>query len=458
MNICVVGTGYVGLVGAAVFADWGHTVCGVDIDEGKITNIKKGVMPIYEDGLGDLVRQHMDLDGLSFTTDISEGMFGAEVVFICVGTPQSKTGAADLSAVWAVAEDIGRCLDPDMYTVVVVKSTVPVGSNEKVKELIGVSAPKSAKFSVVSNPEFLREGSAIWDMNNPDRTVLGIGSSDRLSEEVCRVLFSLYEHLSSPIVWYDLRTAEMIKYASNAFLAMKVTSINEIALMCERVGADVDRVAEGIGLDPRIGPDFLKAGIGYGGSCFPKDVQALMNTAKQTGSPLTIVSAVDAVNDHLPELFVEKVIREFGVNLSGIKIACLGLAFKANTDDVRDSRSIEVIRMLRGHGASIQAYDPRAYGNAVEELGYFGISYVDTMNEALIGADAVVILTEWPEFAELDLLHAKESMKGKVIFDGRNVLDQESVEDMGFTYYCVGKRTNAYEKEPDLVPGIFLPG
>jgi UDPglucose 6-dehydrogenase len=439
MKLCVVGTGYVGLVGSAVFAEWGNEVVGVDIDERKIEMIMSGEMPIFEPGLSELVLKNIEEGRLSFTTSLAEGMRGADIIFICVGTPQSDSGAADLSAVWAVAREIGNNLDG--YAVVVTKSTVPVGTNEKVKKIIREHAGEGAVFDVASNPEFLREGSSVEDMMNTDRTVVGAES-----ERALEVLRRLYNHLPSLIVECDLRSAEMVKYASNAFLATKISFINEIGQMCERAGADVSLVAHGMGLDKRIGRAFLNAGIGYGGSCFPKDVAALYKTSTDQAYDFKLLRGVMEVNDLQKKYFVDKIQKWYGDNLDGKVFAVLGLAFKSNTDDIRDSVSIEVVKALRGLGATLRVFDPEAMYNAKKKLGESGITYCLDKYETMEGSNALCVLTEWGEFRNLNLDRVKELLKDPIIFDGRNLLDWKEVEAAGFTYFGVGKRTNGISK------------
>lgn len=440
-KLCVIGTGYVGLVGAAIFADWGNEVVGVDIDEKKIKKIESGEMPIYEPGLKEIVLKNIEQDRLKFTTSLAEGLRDAEIVFICVGTPQGDTGAADLSYVWGVAEDIGKLMKADdHYRVIVTKSTVPVGTNERVQELILENAPKGVKFDVASNPEFLREGSSVEDMQNTDRTVIG---SD--SEKALDLLSELYEHLDSPIVRCDLRSSELIKYASNAFLATKISFINEIAQICERSGADVSLVAKGMGFDNRIGPKMLHASTGYGGSCFPKDVAALYRTSTDQSYDFKLLRGVMEVNDRMRHYYVRNITSIYGENLEGKTFACLGLAFKYNTDDTRESTAIKIIRLLRGKGAKIRAFDPVATENAKKDLGEESIYYAESIDDALKGADALCILTEWKEFGALDK-ELLSNIADKMIFDGRNMLDKEEMQNEGFTYFAVGKRTNGTEK------------
>ncbi|RJR26407.1 UDP-glucose/GDP-mannose dehydrogenase family protein [candidate division WWE3 bacterium] len=442
MKLCVIGTGYVGLVGAAIFADWGNEVVGVDIDENKIKKIKNGEMPIYEPGLSEIVLENIKENRLSFTTSIADGMREAEIVFICVGTPQSDTGAADLSAVWNVAKEIGQHLKD--YKVIVTKSTVPVGTNEKVREIIKENLKEKVEFDVASNPEFLREGSSVEDMRNTDRTVVGADT-----QRAHQVMHKLYDHLGTPIVECDLRSAEMIKYSSNAFLATKISFINEIAQICERAQADVTVVARGMGLDRRIGTAFLNAGIGYGGSCFPKDVAALYKTSTDQAYDFKLLRSVMEVNKLQQVNFVDKVKKHFGSNLTGKTLGCLGLAFKGDTDDIRESVSIEVIRQLRGLGAYIKVYDPQASTNARAVLGDTAIEYCEDEYSVMKGSDALFILTEWKQFKGLDLEKVKSLLKNHVIFDGRNLLDKTDVEKSGFTYYAVGKYTKGLKELQD---------
>ncbi|MCA9302013.1 UDP-glucose/GDP-mannose dehydrogenase family protein [Candidatus Nomurabacteria bacterium] len=444
-KVCVIGTGYVGLVGAAVFADWGNSVVGVDIDEKKIAKIEEGIMPIYEPGLDEVVLRNIKTGKLSFTTSLAEGMKDADMILICVGTPMSDTGAADLSYVWAVAKEIGQNLKKgDKYVVIITKSTVPVGTNERVKQIVREYAEEGVEFDVASNPEFLAEGRALEDMKETDRTVVGTEN-----ERALTVLREFYGHLDAPMVECDLRTAEMIKYASNAILATKISFINEIGQLCERAGADVGLVAKGMGYDKRIGRHFLNVSIGYGGSCFPKDVAALYKTSTEEAYDFKLLRSVMEVNDSQMHHFVRKIRKVFGINMEGKKIACLGLAFKADTDDIRDSKAIKIVRELRGHGATVSVYDPQAMENSRRELGDKDITYAEDMYSAVKDVDAVCILTEWGEFKNIDiekLWRAMGSSKRKFVFDGRNLLDQKKVEAQGFTYFAVGKRTNGYNE------------
>ncbi|OGC45182.1 UDP-glucose 6-dehydrogenase [candidate division WWE3 bacterium RBG_19FT_COMBO_34_6] len=438
MKLAIIGTGYIGLVGAAVFADWGNEVIGIDIDLKKIERIKSGDMPIYEPGLSELVLNNISAKRLDFTTSLPKGIKDAEVVFICVGTPQGDDGSANLNYVWSVAKEIGENLDE--YKVIVVKSTVPVGTNERVKEIIKENLKNNVRFDVVSNPEFLREGSSIEDMQNTDRTVVGYDS-----ERALKVMRKLYSSIESPLVECDLRSAELIKYASNAFLATKISFINEIAQLCEKAGANVQTVAKGMGLDKRIGNHFLNAGLGYGGSCFPKDVAALYKTSTDMAYDFKLLRSVMEVNHRQRINYVKKIEYSFGKNLSGKTVACLGLAFKNNTDDIRESVAIKTIRIIRGLGAKIKVYDPQAVENAKNDLGLSNVEYTKNAYDCVKNADALCILTEWEEFKLLDYKKVKSLMKGSKIFDGRNLLKQDEVEKLGFEYFAIGKISNGLD-------------
>ena len=429
MKIAVIGTGYVGLVTGVVFADWGHDVICADISEQKIKLLKKGIMPIYEEGLKELVDKNVLEKRLSFTTQVGNAIEKSDVVFIAVGTPSNKSGSADLSAVWAVAKTVAENLKG--YKIIVTKSTVPVGTNEKIKQVI-TDNTSSGKFDVVSNPEFLREGTAIFDASNVDRVVLGSDSKKALDK-----IASLYEHLNATIVKSDFRSAELIKYASNAFLATKISFINEIARICDKAKADVKTVADGMGLDKRIGRSFLNAGLGYGGSCFPKDVEALYRTSSDQEYDFRLLRGVMDVNERQKYFFVDKITDYFG-NLSGKTLACLGTAFKNNTDDIRKSVAMDVIKILRGEGAKIRAFDPAALENTKKVLGNDVIYYAKDIYDAIEGSDALCILTEWQEFAELDFDKIKKISSVKAIFDGRNILDPQKVKEAGFEYVGIG--------------------
>jgi UDPglucose 6-dehydrogenase len=430
MKICVIGTGYVGLVGSSVFADWGNQVVGVDNNPEKIKMIESGVMPIFEPGLSELVSKGISSGNLKFTSSLKDGISDAEIIFICVGTPMSDDGSADLKYIYQVADEIA--LEMKTPKIISIKSTVPVGTNRKIRDYI--KSKTSVSFDSVSVPEFLREGSSIEDMNKTDRTVIGSDNSGA-TEKVAK----LFEHLGSPIVKCDLESAELIKYASNSFLATKISFINEIAQICDLSGADVSKVAEGMGLDSRIGPKFLNASIGYGGSCFPKDVQALYKTAEVLGYHFNILDSVVKTNKNQKYYFLEKIKKIYGDNLTGKKVAALGLAFKNDTDDVRESVAIEVIRILKEMGAEVQVFDPEAMPNSKKVLSEGQIHYMNSKEETLQGADFLVLLTEWKEFRDLDS-SLLTSLKDKNIFDGRNLLDKNKIQSLGINYYCIGKK------------------
>ncbi|KKI20375.1 UDP-glucose dehydrogenase family protein [Sphingomonas sp. Ag1] len=433
MKITMVGTGYVGLVSGACFADFGHDVKCVDKDQNKIDLLLQHVMPIFEPGLEDLVARNMAAGRLSFTTDLSDAVRGADAVFIAVGTPSRRgDGHADLSYVHTAAAEIGRVLDG--FTVIVDKSTVPVGTGDEVERIIREVNP-DADFGVVSNPEFLREGAAIDDFKRPDRVV--IGSDDPRSLSVMRDIYRPLYINRSPIIEMSRRAAELTKYAGNAFLATKITFINEIADLCEKVGADVQDVARGIGLDGRIGSKFLHAGPGYGGSCFPKDTLALLKTAQDYEAPQRIIEAVVAVNDTRKRAMGRKVITAMGGDVRGRTVAVLGLTFKPNTDDMRDSPAIAVVQTLQDAGATIRAFDPEGQEQARKMLE--NIEYCEDAYDAMKGADALVIITEWDVFRALDLKRAKELLSQPVLVDLRNIYPREQVEAAGFTYTAVGR-------------------
>ncbi|MBN1595477.1 UDP-glucose/GDP-mannose dehydrogenase family protein [candidate division FCPU426 bacterium] len=429
MKICVVGTGYVGLVTCACFADLGNEVIGVDNDTGKIEKLQKGIVPIYEPGLQELIDHNLD-KRLTFTTDLKLGVEKSEFIFIAVGTPPLETGEADLAAVKQVAAGIGRNLNG--HKIVVDKSTVPVGMGDLVASIIEEHSGGQHKVEVVSNPEFLREGSAVHDFLQPDRIL--IGTNDPVA--AARV-GELYEPLEAKIIATDLRSAEMIKYASNAFLATKITFINEIANVCEKVDADVSKVAFGMGLDARIGPAFLNAGAGYGGSCFPKDVSALIHKAEKEGYDFKILKAVVQANILQKKSMLAR-IKDLLGPLEGKQIAALGLSFKPNTDDLREAVALEVIKELQENGARVRAYDPAAGENARQLL--VNVKLAENAYEAVAGAHCLVIFTEWNEFKEMDLERVKNLMKTPVIVDGRNILDPEKVKALGFSYRGVGRK------------------
>jgi len=437
MKITIIGTGYVGLVSGAVFADWGNDVVCLDIDAAKIEKIKNGIMPIYEEGLEELVDKVIKNGKFIPTTDYKMAIEHGDVIFICVGTPSNQSGAADLSYVFNVADKIGELLPENKYVVVVTKSTVPVGTNEKVGEHIKKSAgSKNISFDIASNPEFLKEGTSIFDANNTDRVVLGSNS-----EKALELLSSLYSHLETVIVKTSIPSAELIKYAANAFLATKISFINEISQICERVGADVKEVSYGMGLDNRIGSKFLNASIGYGGSCFPKDVEALYRTSSEKMYDFRLLRGVMDANDRQKYYFLQKVWDRLGNNLGGKTIGVLGAAFKSDTDDVRKSVALEIIRILRGSGAKIKLYDPAALENAKKELGSDNVEFCENAEMVFEGIDAAFILTEWKEFANIDYSVVVNKMKQKIIFDGRNLLDVNQMKQLGVEYFAVGRRT-----------------
>ena len=433
MHIAMIGAGYVGLVTGACFSEFGHDVTCIDRDEARIKKLNAGDMPIYEPGLEELVAGSVKSGRLSFATGLEDAVKGADAVFIAVDTPNSEgNGDADLGNVFAVAEKIAAALDG--YTVVVTKSTVPVGTGREVEKIIrGLNA--DADFDVVSNPEFLREGSAIGDFLRPDRVVIGTGSER--ARDTMRHLYRPLFLIETPILFTTRPTAELIKYAANAFLATKITFINEIADLCEVTDADVQDVAKGIGLDGRIGPKFLHAGPGYGGSCFPKDTLALVRTAGEAGHPLRIVEAVTIVNDERKGRMAVKIVAACGGSVDGKVIAVLGLTFKPNTDDMREAPSLGIIAGLQAGGAKIRAFDPEGMDEAKALLD--GVEWCEDAYDAVTGAEALTIVTEWNEFRALDLERVKSLMKSPVMVDLRNIYDPDEVAAAGFRYTCVGR-------------------
>ena len=429
-KICVIGTGYVGLVTGACFADLGNHVNCLDVDETRINRLKQNIMPIYEPGLEQLVSQNVKAGRLVFTTDYVQALQGAEFAFIAVGTPSGVDGEADLQYVRSAAESIADLVDWPI--VVINKSTVPVGTGDWVADIIRKRRTgRPLDFTVVSNPEFLREGSAINDFMYPDRVVLG--SEHR---EASAKVAQLYQTLGCPVLETDLRTAEMIKYASNAFLATKISFINEIATMCEELGADVEEVARGMGMDKRIGPAFLEAGLGWGGSCFPKDVKALAHMAVLHGTQPQLLQAVMDINRNQRRRIIYKLRKTLG-SLNDRVIGVLGIAFKPNTDDIRESPAIEIIHLLQNEGAIVRAYDPQAMDNAAQVLS--GTTLCSNPYEVAEGADAVVLATKWNEFKQIDLKRMHSMMRSQVLVDGRNIWNKESVEALGFKYIGVGR-------------------
>ncbi|MGD8905072.1 MAG: UDP-glucose/GDP-mannose dehydrogenase family protein [Anaerolineae bacterium] len=428
-KICVIGVGYVGLVTGTCFGDLGHQVTCVDVDEAKIEKLRAGVLPIYEPGLEEIVRRNMQAGRLEFTSSYNEAIDGSEFAFIAVGTPQGSGGEADLKYVRSAAQSIAEIMDHPL--IIINKSTVPIGTGDWVSEIVRRHQPEPVDFSVVSNPEFLREGAAINDFMHPDRIVLG-----SLDPEAAAQVAQLYLSLRAPIMITDLRTAEMIKYASNAFLATRISFINEIASICEALGADVKEVAVGMGYDRRIGPDFLDAGIGYGGSCFPKDVQALAHMAAVHGCHPQLLRAVMDINRDQRRQVVHK-LRELLGRLDQRVLGVLGLAFKPNTDDMREAPSVELIHLLQSEGAKIRAYDPVAMVNADHYLS--DVTLCQDAYEVAQGADALVIITEWNEFKHLSLPKLKKAMRQPIIVDGRNIYEVEQMKALGFVYRGVGR-------------------
>jgi UDPglucose 6-dehydrogenase len=431
MNICVVGTGYVGLVTGAVFADLGNDVLCVDIDAGKIADLEGGRMPIYEPGLEEMVARNVADGRLAFTTDLTSAVRRSVIVFITVGTPPKPDGQTDLSSVEDVARVIGQAME--RYTVVVNKSTVPVGTGEFVREVIERHQSQPVPFDVVSNPEFLREGSAIEDTLRPDRIVIGAPT-----QQVAMSLLELYAPLERPMIITDVPSAEMIKYASNAFLSTKISFINAIANICELAGADVTQVMKGMGLDARIGSAFLSAGLGYGGSCFPKDTDSLVHTAAALGYDFALLRSVVEINRERSGHFVDLVTKALNP-LAGRTVAVLGLAFKPNTDDMREAKSVEVVERLLEAGASVRAYDPVAMP-AARRILPATVSYCESPYEAATDADAVALVTEWNEFKFLNLERLRGAMRRPVVFDGRNLWEPERMRRLGFEYHSIGRR------------------
>ena len=431
MNICVVGTGYVGLVTGAVFADLGNDVICVDKVRAKIDSLKAGRMPIYEPGLEEMVARNVEDGRLSFTTELVTAIRQSDVIFIAVGTPPRETGETDLSHVEAVAAEIGRAMD--RYKVIVNKSTVPVGTGELVREVIARHQTRPVEFDVVSNPEFLREGSAIEDTLRPDRIVIGAPN-----QHAAMRLVELYAPLERPMIITDLPSAEVIKYASNAFLAAKISFINAIANVCESAGADVTQVMKGMGMDARIGAAFLQAGLGYGGSCFPKDVDSLIHTAGRLGYDFKLLKSVVDINRERAGRLVEMIRKVLGP-LDDKTVAVLGLAFKPNTDDMREAKSLDVVNLLVSGGAAVRAYDPVAVDNA-RSLLPSSVTYSASPYEAADGADAVVLVTEWNEFKYLNLERLRGALRRRVIFDGRNIWEPERMRRLGFEYYSIGRK------------------
>ena len=435
MKICVIGTGYVGLVVGACFAEMGNFVICVDNDEEKLKKLNNGIIPIYEPGLEDLIKFNVGEKRLSFSSDLENAVQNSLVCFIAVGTPQGEDGAADMKYVYTVAEQIGKALNG--YKVIVDKSTVPVGTAEKVTEIIKANAKDEFKseFDVVSNPEFLKQGAAVEDSLKPDRIV--IGSNSERATKIMYELYAAFLRTGNPVITMDVKSAEMTKYAANSFLAVKISYINEIANICEKVGANVDMVRLGMAADRRIGSQFLFPGLGYGGSCFPKDVKALLNTAKENGCEYDILKSADYVNFKQREVFIKKIENYYNSNVKGKTFAVWGLAFKPNTNDMREAPAITIINALLEKGAIIKAYDPKAIETAKLILGD-KIEYANSSYEALENADALLLLTEWNEFRRPDFNRIRDMLKDKVIFDGRNIYDRNILESRGLKYIRIG--------------------
>ncbi len=433
MNISIIGTGYVGLVTGTCFAETGNKVVCMDVDTKKVAQLKKGVSPIYEPGLDPLLERNLKAGRLSVTSSLQEAISKSDVIFLCLPTPPGADGSADLKYVMQVAEDIAKTTDG--FKVIVTKSTVPVGTADKIREIF--NRHNRNEFVVASNPEFLKEGNAIQDFMFPDRVVVGV--ENERAEKMLRELYEPFVRTGAPILIMETRSSEMVKYAANAFLATKISFMNEIARLCEKLGADVDKVRTAIGYDNRIGAKFLFPGIGWGGSCFPKDVKALIKIGEEAAVETPVVSAVDAINEEQKKLMPQKIRARFGEDLKGKKFALWGLSFKPKTDDMREAPAIVVIENLLQSGAEISAFDPVAMENAGKIFGK-KVSFAKDEYSALKGADALVLVTEWQEFREPDMEKMKSLMKGHVIFDGRNIYNPEKVRAQGFEYFGIGRK------------------
>ena len=429
MDICIVGSGHVGLTTGACLAELGNQVICMDDDAGKIESLQKGVIPFYEPELAEMVHRNVEGGRLSFTTNVEEGITGAEVIFICVGTPQGADGAADLSFVEVASKRIAEAMDS--YKVIVDKSTVPVKTGGWVRRTVKLNNRRNHDFDVISNPEFLREGKAVYDFMHPDRIVIGVES-----ERATKIMMELYKPLDAPTIVTNIETAELIKHASNAFLALKVSYINALANICEAVGADVTKVAEGMGLDQRIGRAFLDAGIGYGGYCLPKDIAAFIKIAEEVGYDFELLRAVERINEYQCRQVVKKA-KSLLWNLGGKTIGLLGLSFKPNTDDIREAPSINIIRQLQQEGVRVKAYDPQAMENI--KIIFPDVEMCQDSYQVAEGSDALVIVTEWDEFKNLNLAKIKELLNQPVIIDGRNIYNPDEMEKLGFMYQGVGR-------------------
>jgi UDPglucose 6-dehydrogenase len=433
MKIGVVGTGYVGLVTGTCFAETGNDVICVDINQGKVDQMRNGQIPIYEPGLENLFLRNIKEGRLTFTTSLKEALDASDIIFLALPTPPKEDGSADLSYILGVAQEIGKLITD--YKVIIDKSTVPVGTADQVHAAIAQNA--TVPFDVVSNPEFLREGVAVEDFMKPDRVVIGV--SGERAQKLMEQLYAPFVRQGNPIIFMDERSAEMTKYAANAFLATKITFMNEVANLCEKVGADVDMVRVGIGTDTRIGKRFLFPGVGYGGSCFPKDVQALAKTAKENDYSFEVLKSVMEVNERQKTILVDKIVGKFGDDLKGKHFAMWGLAFKPNTDDIREAPALYIIEKLLALGATISAFDPEGMEN-VKKLHNFPIQYGKNPNEVLDGADALIIVTEWNEFRSPDFNYLKQTLKTPTIFDGRNLFPIAEMEGKGFYYNSIGRK------------------
>ncbi len=443
MKLCVIGTGYVGLVTGTCFAEMGNDVVCVDIDQEKIERLRRKEVPIFEPGLQELLERNVDEGRLTFTTDLAEGVERSLLLFIAVGTPEGEDGSADLQHVLAVARSVGQVMEA--YRIVVIKSTVPVGTAEKVRDAIRVELHgrglDDLEFDVVANPEFLKEGNAVQDCLKPDRII--VGTDNVRTAEILKELYAPFTRTNHPILVMDIRSAEMTKYASNAMLATKISFINEIANICERVGADVAAVRLGMGADSRIGYQFLFPGVGYGGSCFPKDVKALIQTAKKAGYGARVLEAVDSVNARQKHVLADKILEWFrteGVDPAQAAVAVWGLAFKPNTDDMREAPSLTVIGRLREAGCRIRVYDPVAEESARRVLGNDGVTYCTNNYEAVEGVDCLAVCTEWGVFRRPDFERVKALMRRPAVFDGRNIYEPAKMKKMGFAYFGIGRQ------------------
>ncbi|MCX6319816.1 MAG: UDP-glucose/GDP-mannose dehydrogenase family protein [Bacteroidetes bacterium] len=439
MKIAVIGTGYVGLVSGTCFAETGNHVICVDIDEQKVNRLRSGEITIYEPGLEKIFSRNLKEGRLRFTTSLQEGVAEASIIFLALPTPSGEDGSADLKYVIGVATDLGKLLQPGDYKIIVDKSTVPVGTSDKVRECILQSGGERIRdaFDVVSNPEFLREGAAVEDFMKPDRVV--VGTSSEKARKVMQQLYDPFVRQGNPVLFMDERSAELTKYAANSFLATKISFMNEISVLCERLGANVDMVRRGIGTDFRIGKHFLYPGIGYGGSCFPKDVKALAKSSAETGYDFKILNAVMDVNRRQRDFFFSKISNYYKNDLAGKKIAIWGLSFKPNTDDIREAPALTIIAELVKAGAIVTVFDPEAMQNVKNEAPHLDINYAATQYDALSGADALVICTEWNEFRTPDFDKMAAAMQSKVIFDGRNLYDPQATAQLGFSYYSIGR-------------------